>query len=75
MKQHSRDGEAAGKTGNKRLNIYFRCEAAHRARSGEVGGGAGRKKPLRIHPSTSIFPLYIAALSLVINGVSAGILC
>lgn len=35
----------------------------------------GEKKPLWIHPSMSIFPLYIVVLSLVINGVSSGILC
>lgn len=67
MKQHSRDGEAAGKTGNKRLNIYFRCEAAHRARSGEVGGGGGgwgeKKAPQDPSIHVNIPSLYRCSLS------------
>lgn len=63
MKQHSRDGEAAGKTGNKRLNIYFRCEAAHRARSEEVGERGEKKIPSgSIHPRQYSFSISLLSL-------------
>lgn len=63
MKQHSRDGDAAAKTANKRLNIYFRCEAAHRARKRKWCGREKKIPSGSIHPrqysfSISLLPLW-----------------
>lgn len=60
----------AGRVGNKHFYIYFKSQPGHTVQTEK-----GEKKTPRIHPSMSIFPLYIHVLSLVINGISGGILC